>query len=149
MSKMCVRCGGKCCRYFCFEIDAPEDYDEFEDVRWFLLHEGVSVHVDKGEWYISIANTCKMLQSDNLCGVYETRPTICRVYETATCDLNGGDYGYDEVFETPEQLEAYARRTLGEAVFERKRAKAWGRAPGKAGEARKTRRAGRIRSAAR
>ena len=126
MSKTCRECGAKCCTYFCFEIDEPTDYDEFEDVRWFLLHQDVTVHVDEGDWYISIANRCKMLGADNECLAYETRPTICRKYDPGNCDYVSGDYGYDEHFKTAEELEAYARNTLGAGKFDRARAKAWG-----------------------
>ena len=46
----CTRCGARCCNYFCFEIDEPDEFDEFENIRWFLCHEGVSVHIDDGDW---------------------------------------------------------------------------------------------------
>jgi len=126
MSKTCVECGAKCCTYFCFEIDEPTDYGEFEDVRWFLLHQDVTVHIDGGDWFISICNRCKMLGLDNRCGAYDTRPNICRTYDAASCDHSGGDYQYEEHFTTPEQLEAYARRMLGDVKFDRARAKVWG-----------------------
>ena len=127
MSETCRKCGAKCCRYFCFQIDEPDDYAEFDDIRWFLLHKDVSVHVDDaGDWYISIANHCKMLGRDNCCKIYETRPTICRKYEMANCDQTGGDYGYDEQFESPEDIDRYARKILGKKAFEKARAKAWG-----------------------
>ncbi|MFP4353600.1 MAG: YkgJ family cysteine cluster protein [Phycisphaerae bacterium] len=119
----CAKCNAKCCRYFCFEIDAPEDVDEFEDVRWFLLHEGISVHVDEGDWYISIMNPCRHIGQDNRCGIYEDRPLICRKYSQDNCDATGGDYEYEEFFETAEQLEAYARKKLGKK-FDKKRDKA-------------------------
>ena len=126
MSQMCKRCGAKCCRYFCFPIDTPTDYDEFEDVRWYLLHKGVTVHIDEGDWYISIANRCKMLGPDDLCRCYPRRPNICRKYEMENCDETGGDYGYDALFETAADLEKYARQKLGDAAFDKARAKAWG-----------------------
>ena len=126
MSMTCVECGAKCCRYFCFEIDEPDDYDEFEDIRWYLMHEDVTVHIDEGDWFISVANKCKMLGPDDKCLAYETRPNICRKYDPDNCDHIGGDYGYDEHFKTPEEIEKYARKILGKATFERERAKAWG-----------------------
>jgi Fe-S-cluster containining protein len=124
-SDICIRCGAKCCTYFCFEIEAPDDYEEFEDIRWYLCHEGVSVHVeDNGDWYISIRNRCRHLTPGLKCRAYDDRPLICRKYDPDNCDNTGGDYGYKELFRTPEELEAYARRTLGEAPFEKARAKA-------------------------
>jgi Fe-S-cluster containining protein len=120
----CEKCNGKCCRYFCFQIDEPESFDEFEDVRWYLLHEGVSVHVDEGDWYMSILNPCKALGPDNRCSIYEERPLICRSYSQDNCDATGGGYEYEQLFESPEQLEAFARKTLGDKKYEKARDKA-------------------------
>ncbi len=124
MSKTCQECGAKCCRYFCFEIDEPDDFEEFEDIRWFLCHEGVSVHIDDGDWFISIDNKCRMLLPDNQCSLYEHRPLICRKYSPDTCDQTSGDYDYDEEFNTPGEIEAYARKTLGGKAFDEAREKA-------------------------
>ena len=126
MSETCAQCGAKCCTYFCFEIDEPTDYDEFEDIRWFLMHHDVAVHVDDGHWYIAIGNRCRMLGLGNECTAYETRPTICRKYDPATCDHTGGDYEYEEEFRSGEAIEAYARKTLGPAEFDSARATVWG-----------------------
>jgi len=124
MSKTCRECGAKCCKYFCFEIDEPDTFEEFEDIRWYLCHEGVTVHIDEGDWYMSIDNKCKMLADDNACTIYATRPLICRKYDPENCDQTGGDYGYDALFRTPEELAAYARKTLGPAAHKRAGAKA-------------------------
>jgi Fe-S-cluster containining protein len=140
MSKTCAECGAKCCTYFCFEIDEPTDYDEFEDIRWFLMHHDVTVHVDDGDWFIAIGNRCRMLGLDNACTAYETRPTICRKYAPATCDYTSGEYGYDEEFTTAEEIEAYARRALGPAKFDRARAKVWGSTSKKKNKRRKGKR---------
>jgi len=118
---MCRRCQSKCCRYFCFEIDKPDSFEEFENLRWFILHEGVSIHVDKGDWFISINNKCKWLADDGRCINYDNRPMICREYTTDACDATGGDYQYDELFEAAEQIAAYARKKLGRKKYD----KAW------------------------
>lgn len=125
MDKACSKCGGKCCTYFCFEIDEPEDYEEFEDIRWYVLHEGVTVHIDDGDWYIGIENRCKALDPYGRCGIYEDRPLICRSYSTEDgCDYTGdGDYEYDEEFTSPDQVEKYAREVLGDEAFEQQRQK--------------------------
>jgi len=120
MSDPCDKCKALCCQYFCFEIDEPDDYDEFEDIRWYLCHEGVSIHVDDDDdWYIQIENKCKMLDENHRCTIYDNRPIICRNYDYATCETNGDDYGYVEEFTTPQQLDAYTRKTLGVRVYER------------------------------
>lgn len=116
----CEKCKALCCRYFCFEIDEPDDYEEFEDIRWYLCHEGVSVHIDEdNDWYIQIENPCLKLDGKNRCAEYEDRPLICRTYSDENCEATGSDYGYLEEFKTPEQLDAYARKTLGDYAYEK------------------------------
>ncbi len=124
MNGQCKKCGALCCRYFCFEIDEPDSYEEFDDIRWYLCHEGISVHIDEGDWYISIANRCKMLNSKNECTIYEDRPIICRKYEPDSCDFTGGNYDYDEEFTSPEQIDAYAKKVLGKKTYKRQKTKA-------------------------
>ena len=124
LSPVCRECGSKCCRYFCFQIDEPDDFAEFDDLRWYLLHEGVTLHIDGGDWYISIANRCKALAEDGNCRIYADRPVICRKYSTDNCDFTGGDYGYDQYFETPEDIEKYAMKVLGQKAYLKAKAKA-------------------------
>ncbi len=125
MSAECLKCGSRCCRYFCFEIDVPTDYEEFEDLRWYLCHEGVTIHVDEGDWYISIANSCKMLGEDGRCMIYENRPLICRKYSMSNCDFTEGGYDYEHEFKSPEELDAYARKELGEKEYEKQKKAAY------------------------
>ncbi len=124
MTETCQQCQAKCCRYFCFEIDEPDSYEEFEDVRWYLLHKGVTVHVDEDDWYISIDNRCEGLARDGTCRMYDDRPLICRTYSLEKCDFSGGNYGYDEFFQSPEELDDYARKTLGERTYQRAKVRA-------------------------
>jgi Fe-S-cluster containining protein len=130
MDSQCSRCGAKCCTYFCFQLDTPESYEEFENIRWFLCHQGVTVHIDQGDWYIAIANRCLKLDDDGRCTIYEDRPVICRSYSTDGCDFTGGDYDYDQLFTSPEQIDDYARQTLGKA-YDKEKAKARGEKPKK------------------
>ena len=51
--EICTRCLAKCCRYFMLQIDTPSSKDDFENIRWYLAHRGVSVVIDmEGEWHI-------------------------------------------------------------------------------------------------
>jgi Fe-S-cluster containining protein len=106
---LCEHCSGMCCRYLALPIDAPEDREEFDDIRWYLLHKGVSVFVEDGEWYLYMAADCRHLQPDFRCGIYETRPRICREYSTENCDYHSGDYGWEQHFTCPEHLDEYAQ----------------------------------------
>jgi hypothetical protein len=106
---LCEHCTGVCCRYIALPIDAPRTRADFDDVRWYLLHEGVSVFVEDDEWYVSFQTTCRHLQPDHRCGIYSTRPRICRSYSTDSCDYHSGDYGWQHHFSCPEHLDAYVR----------------------------------------
>ena len=103
---LCDFCTAKCCRYFALPIEEPETLEEFEYLRWFLLHDRASVFKEEGDWYLLVHTTCKHLQSDNRCGIYETRPQICRDYTTDNCEYND-DWVYDFYLETPEQVWDY------------------------------------------
>ena len=78
----------------------------------YLLHEGATVFKEDDNWYLLVHTTCKHLQSDNRCGIYETRPLICRDYSTKDCEYED-DWLYDQYIETAEQAAEYAEALLG------------------------------------
>ena len=82
----CHLCTARCCKYFAFEIDRPTAAKDFDTIRWYLMHEGIVVWVQDGDWYIEVRTVCKHLQPDNMCGIYETRPEVCRDYGASTDD---------------------------------------------------------------
>lgn len=110
---LCDRCTALCCRYFALQIDEPETPEQFDDIRWYLMHEAVHIFVEDGEWYLSVQSRCQNLLDDNRCGVYEDRPRVCREYTTDNCDYHVGEYDYEQYFTSAEQLEAYAQAVLG------------------------------------
>ena len=65
-----------------------------------------------GDWYGCVNTVCKHLQDDHRCGIYETRPQICREYTTKECEYED-DWVYDQYFETCEQVEEYMDAVLG------------------------------------
>jgi uncharacterized protein len=109
---LCAYCTAKCCRYFALPLDTPTEYTEYEFIRWFLLHEHATVFTEDGTWYLLVHTTCKHLQPDNRCGIYSTRPQVCRDYTTDTCEYED-DWVYDHYFETSEQVEEYTEAILG------------------------------------
>ncbi|MBT3278402.1 MAG: YkgJ family cysteine cluster protein [Phycisphaerales bacterium] len=115
----CKECKGKCCSYFCLQIDTPKEYDEFEDVRWYLCHENVNVHIDEdGDWYMQVLNRCQFLDENYACTIYNDRPLLCRKYTDETCEDTVHGYGYQKEFHTPEELDAYVVETLGREEYE-------------------------------
>ena len=71
---LCDHCTAKCCRYFALPVDTPESREQYDYIRWHLLHEWATIFVDDGTWYLLIHTPCRHLQPDNLCGIYQTRP---------------------------------------------------------------------------
>ncbi len=109
---LCAHCTAKCCRYFALPLDEPTELEDFEFIRWFLLHDQATVFTEEGTWYLLVHTTCKHLQSDNRCGIYHTRPQVCREYSTDTCEYED-NWVYDHYFETSEQVEDYMEAVLG------------------------------------
>lgn len=113
MSSLCDECAALCCRYIALPLDNPKDVEDYDNIRWYLLHENIVVFIEDKQWYIGIMTKCKHLQPDNRCGIYQTRPRICRSYTTDNCDYHGGDYDYEVLFTSGEQLREYAEKKLG------------------------------------
>ena len=108
---LCDHCSAKCCRYFALPIDEPETRRDFDFIRWYLLHERATVFTEDDAWYLLVHTRCKHLQTNNLCGIYHTRPEICREYSTDNCEYED-DWVYDHYFESPEQVAEYAEAVL-------------------------------------
>ena len=108
---LCDYCTARCCRYFALPIDTPETEDDWGFVRWYLLHDRASVFTEDDTWYLLVHTVYKHLRDDNLCGIYETRPQICRDYTTENCEYED-EWTYDKYLEAPEQVVEYCEATL-------------------------------------
>ena len=115
----CQRCTGLCCRYFALPIDNPDEWKDYDDIRWYLSHENVTVFVEDGQWHLNVNSPCRHLDAAHRCSNYTMRPKICRKYKTDDCDLTGGDYGYELHFTDDKQMEEYMRIKFGPKVFEK------------------------------
>lgn len=109
---LCDKCAALCCRYIALPIDNPDCAKDYDNIRWYLIHQNIVVFIEKKQWFIGILNRCKHLQDDNRCGIYETRPRICRSYSTDNCDYHGGEYDYERLFTSAEDLLDYAEVQL-------------------------------------
>jgi Fe-S-cluster containining protein len=108
---LCTYCPAKCCQYYALPIDKPTDWQDFDYLRWFLLHEGATLFIEEGTWYLMAYARCNHLGTDNRCLIYHQRPQICRDYGTDDCEYED-DWVYDHYFETAEQVEEYAEAVL-------------------------------------
>ncbi|MGQ9605826.1 MAG: YkgJ family cysteine cluster protein [Thermogutta sp.] len=111
-TNLCLHCSAKCCHYIALHIDTPTTWEDFDTVRWFLLHRHTAVFVDGNTWYLMIYTTCRELRRDGRCGIYPARPKICRDYSTDQCEFEENTV-YDQLFEVPQQVEEYAEALLG------------------------------------
>ena len=103
---LCDHCTAKCCKYFAWPIEKPTRRADFDYMRWAMLHDRTTFFVEDGSWYVLVHTTCKHLLPDNRCGIYHTRPEICREYSTDNCEFDE-HYVCERYFETPEQVDEY------------------------------------------
>ena len=117
---LCSKCTGLCCSYFALPIETPEDWDDYDDIRWYLCHGDITVFVEDDDWYLNVKNTCKHLsQKDYACEIYAKRPKICRGYETEDCDFTSREYDYELHFKDDHQMEEYMKIKFGEKVLDK------------------------------
>jgi Fe-S-cluster containining protein len=108
----CLECDGHCCKYITVQMDTPEEDIEFEELKWFLCHENISVYIDnEGDWCVEVKTTCKFQDpKTNLCKIYGKRPQVCADHQPDECEGNEEhDAHYQRVFHTMEEIDEYRR----------------------------------------
>jgi len=84
----CSGCSN-CCEYIALEIDTPTTVNDFDQIRWFLIHKDVWIYIDEeNEWHIQFNTPCEKLENRR-CSIYEERPFICRDYKADECARYG------------------------------------------------------------
>src|ERR1700755_1017005 len=86
----CAQCG-LCCTYVAIEVDGPTTVKRATELLWYLYHHGGSLYVNDDSWMVQFETTCRYLTADRRCGVYATRPHICREFSEKECEVNTGD----------------------------------------------------------
>ena len=85
----------RCCGPYGGDALKPTTRREFDIIRWYLMHPGTRVYCEDntGSWFVQFMSRCENLRPDNLCGIYDTRPQICRDLEPTKCEfaLGAGD----------------------------------------------------------
>ena len=84
-SDLCRQCG-KCCLAMTF-YGGEVNGEELDQIRWMELH-GLKVEYYRKRgityYYYTMATPCSQLRHEGglySCGIYESRPQICRDYE--------------------------------------------------------------------
>jgi len=106
---ICAECKAVCCHHIALEIDKPTSKASKDHIRWYLLHEGVEVFIDhSGSWFLKFATKCSKLKG-TMCGIYSSRPDICRNYpeKNQSCEYEGEGEYYKSIFKTEEEFTKY------------------------------------------
>jgi Fe-S-cluster containining protein len=102
-------CKGRCCRYVSIPIDPPRAAFEWDRMRWWLAHEGVTVSKDDEGWTVHVMTRCSHLGADNACGIYAHNMDVCDEYDASICEFTG-PLEYDFEFQSEADLAAYIER---------------------------------------
>jgi Fe-S-cluster containining protein len=110
--KKCGYCTNtKCCTYLTQQIPTPRSKQDFDHLLWQIAHRDVQVYKDEDGWYLLVNNACLHLQPDGRCGIYETRPQVCREYSNDFCEFDApAEDGFELYFENYSALLAYCRK---------------------------------------
>lgn len=100
------QCQARCCKYIIVKIPAPRTRADHEEIRWWVAHEGISVHIAQRKWYLQVFTRCSYLTPTNLCGAYEKRPEVCRDYDPGDCEFTA-KVDIEREFHTMEEYDRY------------------------------------------
>lgn len=108
----CSYCPGtKCCTYITQGIDSPRNIGDFDHLLWQIAHLNTQVYKDDDGWFLLLHNKCQFLQDSGLCGIYETRPQVCRDYSNDFCEYDEpAEDGFELFFENYDSLLKYCRK---------------------------------------
>jgi len=106
-SSLCTGCT-RCCETVCVEIDAPRAPWEYDQWVWVLHHRNLEIYVEKPErWFLHIETRCEKLDHAGRCGIYETRPALCREYDPRNCERRAPLSDVSAWFRTAADLERW------------------------------------------
>jgi Fe-S-cluster containining protein len=104
----CRGCPALCCHDMVEPISRPQTSRDVEELKWQLQYDTIRVYIRSHRWYVIVQGRCMYLTDDNLCSIYERRPKRCRRYNPPDCERYG-EY-WDEMINTPQELDAYLER---------------------------------------
>ena len=106
----CGKCDAYCCKHVAVHIDAPQTSEDYDNIRWYLLHENVWVSIDfEDRWLVEFKTPCRHITDDFKCSIYKNRPAICREYpgKNELCEGETETPSYKELFKNDSDLERY------------------------------------------
>lgn len=104
----CRHCG-HCCRYVTVKLDSPRARTDYDEIRWFLLHENVCVFVDTDGWFVEFHTVCRKLEEWR-CGDYAGRPQVCSDYAVDNCERYGEGDAHLHYFRSEQEYLNYLKK---------------------------------------
>ena len=102
--------GTKCCVYVTQEMETPRSISDFDHLMWQLAHQNMQAYKDEDGWFLIAMNKCQFLLPQGACGIYETRPQICRDYSNDFCEYDEpAQKHFEFYFKTYQELDDYCR----------------------------------------
>jgi len=107
----CSRCiGSTCCTYITEALGSMRAKDDFEHLLWQVSHDNVEAYQDEDGWYLLIRGRCEHLGAGGVCGIYASRPQICRDYTNDWCEFDEpASKHFRHYFRNYAELLAYCR----------------------------------------
>jgi Fe-S-cluster containining protein len=108
----CQKCNAYCCGHVAIGIDTPQDAEDHDHIRWYLLHKNVWVSIDlEDNWIVEFKTPCRHITKKFKCGDYENRPQICRDYpgEDNLCEGETNEPSYKKLFKNARDFEKYLK----------------------------------------
>ena len=104
------KCNAFCCKYISIHLDTPRSKVDFDEIRWFVSHENITVYKDDDDdWIVEVMTKCSFLKN-NRCSIYEQRPDVCRDYDPDVCTHHSGEIPTRVLFTHPEQVEKFVEK---------------------------------------
>ncbi len=109
------KCGfctnSKCCTYLTQEIPTPRSKHDFDHLLWQISHRDINIYKDEDGWYLLVHNRCLHLRPNGMCGIYDTRPDICRDHSNDDCEFDTpAEEGFELYFDGYESLLKYCKK---------------------------------------
>jgi len=101
----CQGCPAMCCHGLEEAIIRPTTVQEVENLKWELYFVNTMVFIRNKRWYKMSTGRCRYLGQDNRCGIYDTRPQVCRDHNPPGCEFHGEIA--DVMFHDPTELQEY------------------------------------------
>ena len=103
--------GSKCCAYITQQIDTPRSMRDFDHLLWQTAHHHVQIYKDEDGWFLLVNVSCKHLLPDGGCGIYDSRPIVCREHSNDYCEYDApAEEGFELFFDSYETLLTYCRK---------------------------------------